>query len=71
MLNKTKTGYFLKGKKMKRSLINMIIFVVLLTGMLIAGVQISRAAIGSNVWTVNYNDIDPNEPEPEPETVFR
>ena len=62
---------------MKRPLINILIFVVLLAGLLIAGIHVSQAAVGSNpsttlgtgVWTVNYDedDTDPNEPEPEPE----
>lgn len=64
---------------MKRPLINILIFVVLLAGLLIAGVHVSQASVGSNssttlgtgVWTVNYDededDTDPNEPEPEPE----
>jgi len=45
----------------------MLILVVLLAGLLIAGVHVSQAAIGSNVLTVNYTETDPNEPEPEPE----
>jgi hypothetical protein len=66
---------------MKRPLINILIFVVLLAGLLIAGIHVSQAAVGSNpsttlgtgVWTVNYDedededDTDPNEPAPEPE----
>jgi len=52
---------------MKRSLINILIFVVLLAGLLIAGVHVSQAAVGSDVLTVNYDETDPNEPEPEPE----
>ena len=64
---------------MKRPLINILIFVVLLAGLLIASIHVSQAAVGSNpsttlgtgVWTVNYDededDTDPNEPEPEPE----
>jgi hypothetical protein len=52
---------------MKRPLINILIFVVLLAGLLIVSVHVSQAADGSNVVTVNYYDTDPNEPEPEPE----
>jgi len=61
------TVLFLKGQKMKRPLINILIFVVLLAGLLIAGVHVSQAAVGSDVWTVNCDETDPNEPEPEPE----
>jgi hypothetical protein len=63
---------------MKRPLINILISVALLAGLLIVGVRVSQAAIGSNpsttlgtgVWTVNYDETDPNEPEPEPEVFL-
>jgi hypothetical protein len=52
---------------MKRPLINMLIFIVFLAGLFIAGVHVSRAAVGSDTVIVNYSETDPNEPEPEPE----
>jgi hypothetical protein len=52
---------------MKKTLIKILNLVMLLTGVFIAGVRVSQAALGSNALTVNYNETDSNEPEPEPE----
>jgi hypothetical protein len=56
-----------KGQKMKRPFVNILILVLLLAGLLMVGQQISQAAL---VSVGNGNCCladDPNDPEPEPE----